>query len=393
MLKIFFTGGMFQFLNAALGIYRIKYFLDIYGNTAMANIAVIISIWGLVQILTEDQRSLFRNKKINSRGAWRDLGRAFRANFKFKFLVLMLAISIISIVDGYYLSLKQLFLAFLVITGYLLTMITSIFMGKKEAQNKFIELNIKQTIFTIVNFVLFFPLVHFFSSTGFLLNTLITSNIVIFSLLERGVGTRAAQDVFLTDLQEQKSIVASKLYCYVLALQASTYVFDQFLITIFHSHLDVVEYSLIRRIGLVMTVSTLTLSPFFSRLGRTGLSGITDFRQKTIVMGIASSLAYYALSTVLIIEVLGAAPPNFGLYQFGMILLGLASIKTSASISSLSDDAQISIRFNTLKRLVPIFLISNCIGIAFLGGFFPLYLGSLFLLIYEKLVNNAYDKS
>jgi hypothetical protein len=214
---------------------------------------------------------------------------------------------------------------------------------------------------------------------------------VLFSLTKSRIGTDAAQNIPLTKPHEQESIVASKLYCYVLALQASTYVFDQFLIGIFHSHLEVVEYSLIRRIGLVMTVSTLTLSPYFSRLGRIGLSAIPDFRRNITTIGIVSGLAYYALSTILIPKVLGVVPPNFVVYQVGMILLGLSSIKTSASISSLSDDSQIAIRLHILKKIVPIFLIINCLGIAIFGGFLTLYLGSLFLLIYEKLVNNAHD--
>lgn len=390
MLRIFFTGGIFQFLNAVLGIFRIKYFLDVYGISAMGKVASIIAIWGLVVILTEDQRLLFRNKKINSYGIRRDLYRACRANYKFKISILLFCILVISTVDGYHLSFNQLLLAVIVITGYVLTMFTSILIGGKEASNHFNDLNLKQTLFTILNFLLFFPLIHFFSSTGFLVNAIITSNLVAVSLLQKRKKFEIDHKLLISVEQEEASITASKLYCYVLALQTSTYAFDQFLISALGSHADVVEYSLIRRIGLIMTVSTLTLSPYFSRLGTSGSSNILNLRRNMFLLSIASAIIYYALSTIIIINVLGAPPPDLAVYQLGMIALGLASINTSASISSLSGDSQIRARLHLLIRIVPIFLLISCVGISLFGGFFPLFSGALFLLLYENKVKYAH---
>jgi hypothetical protein len=393
MIRIFLTGGIFQFLNAGLGIIKVKYFLDFKGSGAMGEITSILAIWGLVALLAEDIRLLFRTGKIESFGVAQDIALGLKSNLRVKAPIIICSIALITTTDGLNISFDNLFTVIVVLCGYVMTMSTSILIGRIEARSHFNTLNFLQLIYAVFNFALFFPLVYYLSGLGFLINVTISYNLLFVSLYIKLKNERIDKLSTARESSELFAVTRSKIYLYVIALQACTYVLDPMLISYFVSDLEAVEYSLIRRIGLILTVSTLSLGPYFSTLGSIGLKKVPNLTTNLSLIALASSILYLGISTAVINIVFETLPPNLMQYQIGMIALGIASIKTSSLISSFSSDDQIYLRFKTLAWLVPLFLIIGVIGIYSIGGFFPLYLGAIFLITYEHILKALNEKS
>jgi hypothetical protein len=220
-------------------------------------------------------------------------------------------------------------------------MSTSILIGRIEARSHFNTLNFLQLIYAVFNFALFFPLVYYLSGLGFLINVTISYNLLFVSLYIKLKNERIDKLSTARESSELFAVTRSKIYLYVIALQACTYVLDPMLISYFVSDLEAVEYSLIRRIGLILTVSTLSLGPYFSTLGSIGLKKVPNLTTNLSLIALASSILYLGISTAVINIVFETLPPNLMQYQIGMIALGIASIKTSSLISSFSSDDQI----------------------------------------------------
>lgn len=156
MLRIFFTGGIFQFLNAGLGIVKVKYFLDLQGAAAMGDIASITAIWGLIALLTDDIKLMFRTGKLKSQGVRRDVLIGLKSNLLTKIPIICCAITVISIQDGLRLSITDVFTILVIAIGYILTISTSVLIGKMEKIGKFHSLNVLQSFNAILNLWLFF---------------------------------------------------------------------------------------------------------------------------------------------------------------------------------------------------------------------------------------------
>lgn len=239
----------------------------------------------------------------------------------------------------------------------------------------------------------FFPLTYFLSGIGFLINVTISSNLLFVSLyftLRHDKSTEISTRVNASDLQ---ALTKSKIYLYVIVLQACTYVFDPMLISYFVSDLEAVEYSLVRRMGLILTVSTLSLGPFFSSLGTNGLNKLSNLGKHLFSIALASTVLYLGVSSLILDSIFESAPPKFIQYQIGMVFLGISSIMTSSLISSHSSEKEVYLRFLTLIGLVPLYLICEIIGILLIGGFFPLYLGAVFLATYAFVLRVFSEKS
>ncbi len=392
MMRIFITGGIFQFINAGLGIIKVKYFLDSMGASAMGEVTSILAIWALIALLAEDIRLLFRTEKIKSFGVTNDILLGLKSNFQVKIPIIFCSIAIITTTDGLNISTDDLFTVAIVLCGYVMTMSNSVLIGRLEARSHFNSLSLLQLIYAVFNFVLFFPLTFYLSTLGFLINIIISSNLIYFSLYIKLKNEKFGGFSTIRGSSELFSVNRSKVYLYVIALQACTYVFDPMLISYFVSDLEAVEYSLIRRIGLILTVSTLSLGPYFSSLGSIGLKRVPNLKNKLSLIALISSILYLGVSTALINFVFDISPPSILQYQVGMVVLGIASIKTSSLISSFSSDDQIFLRFKTLTILVPLFLVIGVLGIHFIGGFFPLYSGAVFLVTYEYIIKVSNEK-
>jgi hypothetical protein len=393
MIKILLTGGMFQFLNAGLGIIKVKYFLDLKGSSAMAEITSILAIWGLIALLAEDIKLLFRTEKISSFGVAKDIVLGLKSNLRVKTPIIICSIALITTTDGLNISLDNLFIIIVILCGYVMSLSTSILIGRMEAKSRFNKLNILQLIYVVLNFALFFPLVYSLSALGFLINVTISCNLLFISLYINLKNDRTSKLSKKREPSELVAVTRSKIYLYVIALQACTYMLDPMLISFFVSDLEAVEYSLIRRIGLILTVSSLSLGPYFSTLGSIGLKRVHNLTAHLSLIALTSSILYLGISSAVISIVFESSPPNLIQYQIGMIALGIANIKTSALISSFSRDDQIYLRFRTLTLLVPLSLIFGAIGIYLIGGFIPLYFGALFLITYEKILKKSNEKS
>ncbi|NDF61290.1 MAG: hypothetical protein EB100_09435, partial [Crocinitomicaceae bacterium] len=300
MIRIFLSGATYQFVNAGFGIIRLKYFLDSNGPNAMGEIASIVAIWGLMTILTEDFRHLLRTKNIESSGLVKDTKLSLGLNIRAKAPIIIISLAAITTTDGSTISSFNVLTISIFLIGYFLTIINCSLIGVLEANNQYVKLNFLQIFFAIANFILFFPIVYYCSSLGFLANLIITSNFIAFPLYF--VVRKICQEQYFTfdrPLTLSK-ISSSKIYLYVLALQTSSYVFDPLIILHLASKSEAVEYSLIRRIGLIMTVSTLSLGPYFSSLGSRQLTKLPKLRMNLLSIALISTFLYLVVSTQVI---------------------------------------------------------------------------------------------
>ena len=387
LLPILITGSIFQFINAVLGIVRVKIFLSWAGIDSLSKVTAILGIWGLLSLMSEDQRQLFRTKKINSSGFRKDLTRALKANIRIKLFIFIMSSVLVVCLERNSSFTRNISLVIILLLGYILSMSAAVLIGNVESQGKFALLGIVQTFLTFLNFIIFFPLMFTLSDLGYLINLTISSNLMLCFVLIKIASIN--QHYSIEEKLETIAVEKSKIFSYVLGLETCMYAFDPFLISLFRTSDEVIEYSLTRRIGLIMMVLSLSTSSYFSFLGRSGKSKIRNLYWKLGILGTFSAVVYFFISFLILRNILGSSAESIIPYQFGMILLGYASIFTSPSLSSFSSDEQLGIRYIILRTLTPLFLVLTVIGLLQIGAFFSLYSSAIYLLVYNHMVKNA----
>lgn len=381
-----FYNGIHQLFALTLALLKVKLFVRMEGMGSQAGIVATLSLWGVIQLLCEDQRHLIRMMNRNTYSFSSNFYRAIQESFGHKLLILVVFWATISVTQNDKLQINALAFLIVVFFGYLLSTLSALTTGMLEGMDSYKKLSFSHILVSIINFCLFIPLIDHFGSIGYLTNILITNSMLTFVLTYFLVLNEIKGKQFMQD-RLKPTFDLSRLYSRVLILESCVYAFDPLVVSAFRSNEAAVEYSLTRRIGILMTIIPIATHTFFALNGSESApkKGFGSLR----FLSVSSAITFLFVSSYLLQFALGYTSSHILLLQAGMVFLGITSIFCSPLIASKSSDIGIQNRYQILVRIVPITMIISSIGIYFIGAVTPFLVGSIYLMVYRHFLNNA----
>jgi hypothetical protein len=381
-----FYNGLHQILALSLALLKVKIFVRVEGIDSQAGVIATLSLWGVIQLLSEDQRHLMRMNERNSFMLFSYFHRALRESLGHK-LVVLTAVSIIIIAtQSDRLQIEPILFFIIALLGYLLSILSAMATGALESFGSIKQLSFAQILISIINFALFLPMIHNFVSIGYLANVLITNSLLFFLVSYCLVSRQKKVKQFVKG--EQKIYFdKSRLYSRVLILESCIYAFDPLIISTLSTGEAAVEYSVTRRIGILMTIIPMATQPFFALNGSESITKRINGSLK--FLSVLSAVVFVITSFYLLKFTLGYNSSDIYQLQVGMVILGTASIFCAPHIASKSTDKWIQIRYQILTKLVPFTLVVSSICIALFGAVAAFITGTLYLLTYVWRLNRA----